>query len=114
MAAPKHACKLADEHCIVCREGGAPLNKEQIEMLICQLSPRWRISTAGHLEKLFKFQDFRQALSFVNCLGVLAEAEQHHPDIYLAWGRVKVMLWTHSIHGLSENDFILAARIDQL
>jgi len=66
------------------------------------------------IEKTFTFSNFAKALAFTNKIGELAEQEKHHPDIYLAWGKVKVSLWTHKIDGLSENDFILAAKIDQI
>jgi len=67
-----------------------------------------------HLEKKFKFKNFRQALDLTNQIGERAEAEGHHPDIYLAWGKVELKIWTHKIDGLSESDFIFAAKVDQL
>ena len=66
------------------------------------------------LEKEYQFKDFREALDFTNQVGELAEAQEHHPDIYLAWGKVKLTLWTHKINGLTESDFVLAAKADQL
>ena len=74
----------------------------------------WRVVEAHHLEKEFTFEDFRQALDFTNVVGEIAETAGHHPDIYLAWGRVRITIWTHKIDGLTESDFILAAKIDQL
>lgn len=74
----------------------------------------WTMVNEHHLEKEYRFDDFRQALGFVNRLGEAAEEEGHHPDIFLTWGKVKVTLWTHSVGGLSEKDFTLAARADQL
>ena len=67
-----------------------------------------------HLEKEFKFKDFREALSFTNKVGKLAEAQGHHPDIYLAWGKVRLTIWTHKVDGLTESDFVLAAKADRL
>ena len=67
-----------------------------------------------HLEKKYKFSNFRQALAFTNQVGELAETEGHHPDIYLAWGKVKLTVWTHKIDGLTESDFIFAAKVDEL
>jgi len=72
----------------------------------------WTVVNEHHLEKEYKFKDFAEALAFVNRLGAVAEAEGHHPDIFLTWGRVSVTLWTHSIGGLSEKDFVLAAKAD--
>ena len=73
----------------------------------------WRVVEAHHLEKEFTFEDFRQALDFTNVVGEIAETAGHHPDIYLAWGRVRITIWTHKIDGLTESDFILAAKIDR-
>ena len=67
-----------------------------------------------HLQKEYKFKDFREALAFTNKVGALAEAQQHHPDIYLAWGKVKLTVWTHKIDGLTESDFVMAAKSDKL
>jgi 4a-hydroxytetrahydrobiopterin dehydratase len=72
----------------------------------------WTLVNEHHLEKEYRFKDFAEALAFVNRLGEAAEAQGHHPDIFLTWGRVTVTLWTHSVGGLSENDFTLAARAD--
>jgi 4a-hydroxytetrahydrobiopterin dehydratase len=74
----------------------------------------WTMVNEHHLEKEYRFNDFREALAFVNRLGEAAEEEGHHPDIFLTWGKVKVTLWTHSVGGLSEKDFTLAARADRL
>jgi 4a-hydroxytetrahydrobiopterin dehydratase len=66
-----------------------------------------------HLEKEYAFKDFREALAFTNAVGEIADREDHHPDIYLAWGKVKLTIWTHKIDGLTESDFVLAAKADQ-
>jgi 4a-hydroxytetrahydrobiopterin dehydratase len=95
------------------RDGGA-LKGDELRKLFAQLPYGWTMPNEHHLEKEYRFKDFRDALGFVNRLGEVAEEQGHHPDIFLAWGRVKVTLWTHSVGGLSENDFILAARADQL
>lgn len=79
-----------------------------------ELQPDWKVVDDHHLERSFKFKNFKEALEFTNAVAKIAEQEQHHPDIYLAWGKVKITLWTHKINGLSENDFILAAKIDKL
>ena len=74
----------------------------------------WRVIDEHHVIKTYKFPDFRKALEFTNRVGELAERQGHHPDICLAWGKVEVKIWTHKIDGLTESDFILAAKIDQL
>ena len=76
--------------------------------------PGWRGNEEHHITKTFTFPDFRQALAFVNRVGEVAEEQGHHPDIYLAWGKVEIKLWTHKIDGLTESDFIMAAKIDRL
>jgi len=78
------------------------------------LAAGWRVVNEHHLERDFKFPDFRRALAFTNRVGQLAESQNHHPDIYLAWGRVKLTLWTHRIDGLTESDLVFAAKVDQL
>lgn len=74
----------------------------------------WDIVDEHHLERQFSFPDFQSALDFTNAVGALAEAEGHHPDIYLAWGKVGIKIWTHKINGLTTSDFVLAAKIDGL
>ena len=105
--------ELAAKKCVPC-EGGIPaLKGVELRRMFSQLEG-WNLVNEHHLEKEYLFKDFRQALDFVNRLGEVAEEEGHHPDIFLAWGKVKVTLWTHSVGGLSENDFILAAKADGL
>ncbi len=105
--------ELASKTCVPCRGGVAPLQGEELTNLQKQLSG-WQVVEEHYLNKSFKFPDFRQALVFVNRVGELAEEQGHHPDIYLAWGKVDITIWTHKIDGLTESDFILAAKIDQL
>jgi 4a-hydroxytetrahydrobiopterin dehydratase len=105
---------LAEKHCVPCRGGVEPLKGEAIKRRMTELKPDWRVVDEHTLEREFTFPDFREALDFVNRVGELAEEEQHHPDIYLSYGKVKIELWTHKIGGLHENDFILAAKIDRL
>ncbi|HKI02405.1 MAG TPA: 4a-hydroxytetrahydrobiopterin dehydratase [Thermoanaerobaculia bacterium] len=93
--------------------GGSALKGEELRKLFGQLEYGWTMPNEHHLEKEFHFKDFREALDFVNRLGEAAEAAGHHPDIYLTWGRVKVTLWTHSVGGLTPDDFTLAAKADQ-
>jgi 4a-hydroxytetrahydrobiopterin dehydratase len=106
--------ELSERHCAPCRGGTPPLRGEAIATLRAQLHADWQVVDEHHLERTFRFPDFRQALAFTNRVGELAEAEDHHPDIHLAWGKVKVVVWTHKIDGLSDNDFILAAKADRL
>lgn len=107
-------CDLADKTCEPCRGGVPPLSEVAAQTLLKELSPGWMIWDNHHLEKEISFADFRSALDFTNLAGELAETEGHHPDIALSWGRVVITLWTHKIDGLSEADFILAAKIDKL
>jgi 4a-hydroxytetrahydrobiopterin dehydratase len=86
---------------------------EELARLQAQV-PGWQVVDQHHLAKAYTFPDFRTALDFVNRVGAVAEAEGHHPDLYLTWGRVEVKTWTHKIDGLTESDFILAAKIEEL
>jgi len=105
---------LSKKSCVPCNAGTPKLKAAEIRGLIPKLRPDWKVIDDHHLERTLLFKNFREALAFTNSVGEIAEKEQHHPDIYLAWGKVKITLWTHKINGLSENDFILAARIDKL
>ena len=90
-----------------------PLKGEELASLQKQVDG-WNVIEEHHITKAFKFPDYREALKFVNQVGNLAEEQGHHPDIFLAWGKVEITTWTHKISGLTESDFILAAKIDQL
>ncbi len=103
---------LAEQTCVPCRGGVPPLTAEQIAPLLRQLDG-WRVVDSHHLEKRYDLPDFAQALALVNRIGAIAEEQGHHPDLYLAWGRVDVKIWTHKINGLTESDFILAAKCDR-
>jgi len=108
---------LAEKHCVPCKGGVPPLHGAALLVLHYQLGPDgngWRIEREHHLEKEFHFPDFVGALAYVNHVGALAEAQNHHPDIFLAWGRVRITIWTHKIDGLTESDFVFAAKCDQL
>ncbi len=104
---------LAAKTCVPCRGGMPPLKGEELSILQKQVDG-WNIIEEHHITRTFKFPDFRGALGFVNRVGELAEEQGHHPDIVLAWGKVEITTWTHKINGLTESDFILAAKIDQL
>jgi len=90
------------------------LKGEELVRLAAQLNGGWKVVQEHHLEKEYKFKDFREALGFTNQVGDLAEAQSHHPNIYLAWGKVKLTVWTHKIDGLTESDFVLAAKADKV
>jgi len=105
---------LAEKECIPCKGGVPPLKGQALTTLAQQLDNGWQVIKEHHLEKEYKFKDFREALTFTNKVGELAEAQNHHPDIYLAWGKVKLTIWTHKIDGLTESDFVLAAKADKL
>ena len=110
----EEACSLTKKHCVPCKGGVPPFKGEAIQRLLKELGNDWRVVDEHHLEKEFLFKDFVKALSFTNKLGELAEAEGHHPDIFLSYGKVVVMIWTHKINGLSESDFILAAKCSEI
>jgi 4a-hydroxytetrahydrobiopterin dehydratase len=104
---------LANKHCVPCRGGVPPLAGAALDDLKAQLAG-WEVVSEHHLEKTYTFPDFQKALVFVNRAGAIAEQEGHHPDLHLSWGKVGVEIWTHKIDGLTESDFILAAKIDQI
>ena len=103
---------LAKKECVPCKGGVPPLNETETASLLAQLLSGWRVIENHHLEKDYEFSDFRQALDFTNRVGELAETQGHHPDVYLAWGRVTLTIWTHKIDGLTESDFVFAAKAD--
>lgn len=104
---------LAKKNCIPCRGDVPPLKGEQLLHFKNQLGGDWSLVEEHHLEKIYGFKDFKQALAFTNRLGEIAEKEGHHPDIHLSWGKARVLIWTHKIDGLTESDFILAAKADE-
>ena len=104
---------LASMECVPCRGGVPPLDRAEIESYLADLGHEWRVVDDHHLEKEFRFADFKQALAYTNRVGELAERIGHHPDIYLAWGKVRLTVWTHKIDGLNEPDFVFAAKADR-
>jgi 4a-hydroxytetrahydrobiopterin dehydratase len=104
---------LASEKCVPCRGGVPPLHGDDLRQLEDTLGGGWQVVGEHHLEKEFTFPDFASALAFTNQIGAIAEEEGHHPDIYLAWGKVRVTIWTHKVEGLTRSDFVLAAKIDR-
>jgi len=105
--------KLAEKTCVSCHGGVPSLTPDQIADLLPQVEG-WEVVDNHHLVKNYKFPNFKQALYFVDAVGAIADEQNHHPDIYLAWGKVKIEIWTHKINGLTESDFIFAAKIDHV
>ena len=105
--------ELAQQQCIPCKEDVPPLKGRDLTRLLDKLKNGWNCVKEHHLEKKYVFPDFRQALAFTNRVGELAEEQGHHPDIYLAWGKVILTVWTHKIDGLTESDFVFAAKADE-
>jgi 4a-hydroxytetrahydrobiopterin dehydratase len=105
---------LSDKICVPCQGGISSLNEQEVRKLLAELQGSWEINTPGHLYKKFEFSDFVSALNFVNQIGNIAERESHHPDMFISWGICAVEIWTHKINGLTESDFILAAKIDTI
>ncbi len=107
---------LSAEHCEACQIDAPPVDKDQLEGMLAQLDG-WTVITINDIKRLqknYNFKNFRLALNFTNAVGALAEEEGHHPDILTQWGKVTVTWWTHSIRALHKNDFICAAKTDQL
>jgi 4a-hydroxytetrahydrobiopterin dehydratase len=104
---------LAEKQCVPCRGGVPALKGDDIQKFAPQV-PHWEVVDEHHLNRKYTFPDFREALAFVNRVGELAEQQGHHPDICFGWGSADVKIWTHKINGLTESDFILAAKIDRL
>ncbi len=104
---------LAEKQCVPCRGGVPPLKGNDLKKFQLDV-PNWTVANEHHLTREFKFPDFKQALDFVNRVGAVAEEQGHHPDILLGWGKAEITMWTHKIDGLTESDFIMAAKIDRL
>ncbi|NJK88545.1 MAG: 4a-hydroxytetrahydrobiopterin dehydratase [Myxococcales bacterium] len=104
--------ELAQRSCVPCRGGIPPLRGEALLELSAQL-PEWEVVDEHHLQRELSFSNFREALAFVNRVGEIAEAEDHHPDIWFTWGKARIQIFTHKIDGLTESDFVLAAKISR-
>lgn len=105
---------LCERSCKPCRGGIPALRGAELEALSGQLGGDWRLVAEHHLVRDYTFADFRQALTFANAVGELAEQQGHHPELLVAWGKVGITIWTHKVDGLTESDFVLAAKIDRL
>ncbi len=106
--------ELSKKQCVPCTGGVPPLKGDDLQALQTEVDSAWSVVDEHHLEREYRFDDFRQALDFAVKVGEMAEEQAHHPDIHLAWGKVKVTIWTHKIDGLTESDFVFAARADAL
>jgi len=106
--------ELADKQCVPCKGDVPRIQGHELGVLLEKLGGGWKTVNDHHLEKEFKFKNFREALDFTNKVGELAETQGHHPDVFLAWGKVRLTIWTHKIDGLTESDFIFAAKADQV
>ncbi len=104
---------LAGKDCVPCKGGVPPLEGAELTRLHAELGHDWQLVGEHHLEKLYKFPDFVKALAFTNAVGAIAEEQGHHPDLYLTWGKLKVEIWTHKIDGLTESDFVFAAKVEK-
>ena len=105
---------LANKRCIPCQGGTPPLDQRTAAKLLTDLGADWQINRDGHLYKQYVFPDFMGSMTFANKVAELAEQEAHHPDLIIAWGKCAVEIWTHKINGLTESDFILAAKIEAI
>jgi len=106
--------RLSQMQCVPCRGGVPPPAGDDLTRLEGELGGGWRVIDGHHLEKEYTFPDFASALAFVDRVGAMADAQDHHPDIGLSWGRATVQIWTHKIDGLTESDFVFAARCEAL
>jgi 4a-hydroxytetrahydrobiopterin dehydratase len=107
---------LSEQHCVACKPGSPHLRRDQIDRLLDEVEG-WAVEeVGGHLRlvKIVKFKGFMPGIELVNRIAPIAEAEQHHPDLLVSWGSVTIWLWTHAAGGITQNDFILAAKIDRL
>ncbi len=111
---PYVASELARGRCVPCKGGTPPLAGAALEDLVRRLGGDWRVVDGHHLEVEYRFPNFRDALDFTVRVGELAEEVDHHPDLLLRWGSLRVTIWTHLIDGLTESDFVFAARCDAL
>lgn len=113
---------LSDKKCVACEGGVPPLNEAEIKTYLSQVKEGWEVidtstslsASNKKIQKEFIFENFNEAMKFVNKVAVIAEEESHHPDIHIFYNKVKIELWTHAIEGLSENDFVLAAKVDNI
>lgn len=104
---------LADQNCVPCKGGVPPMDRDRAEELLGELDDGWKLNGEGHLERTYEFSNFVDAMAFANRVGEIAEEQAHHPDLHVAWGKCTVEIWTHKIQGLTESDFVFAAKADR-
>ena len=104
---------LADQKCIPCTGTIPPLEEEKIKKLLVEIHEDWSLNSLGHLQRSVQLANFNQAMKLANEIAEIAEQENHHPDIYVSWGVCKIEIWTHKIDGLTDSDFIFAAKVDR-
>lgn len=109
----KNEC-LIDKVCVPCQGGVPSLTQNEIESFLEELGNSWVINNLGHLYKEYIFKNFMDAMDLANKIAIIAEQEAHHPDILISWGKCSINIWTHKIDGLTESDFILAAKIQNI
>lgn len=105
---------LINKSCVPCRGGMPALTYKDINQYLSQLESAWSLNDKGHLYRMYKFKNFMDAITFSNRVAEIAEKEGHHPDLKISWGSCEIEIWTHKIEGLTESDFILAAKIEKL
>ena len=110
----KNKCELTKKKCVPCQGGIPPLDGKSVNKLLMELQNNWKVNKSGHLYKKYTFKDFMSAMKFANQVAVIAEQEEHHPDLTISWGACVIEIWTHKINGLTESDFILAAKIETI
>lgn len=106
--------KLAESKCGTCETATEPMKPAEAALLLKELGGEWRVIDGHHLEKTYRFKNFREALDFTNRIGEVAEEAGHHPDIYLSWGKARVTIFTHKVNGLTKDDFVLAAKFEKV
>lgn len=105
---------LADKQCLPYQNDIMPLNKHEINKLLDQLQNHWKVISSGHVYKRYEFNNFIDAMEFANKVAIIAEREKHHPNLSIEWGACLIEIWTHKVNGLTESDFILAAKIEDI
>jgi 4a-hydroxytetrahydrobiopterin dehydratase len=105
---------LSEKKCVPCQGDTPALDQDQSQKLLIELKSDWQINASGHLYKSYRFKNFMNAMEFANKIAMVAEEEAHHPDLSISWGLCFVEIWTHKINGLTESDFILAAKIEKI
>lgn len=107
------ASELAAKECVPCKGGVSPLKGSDLDALVAKLGGGWKVISEHHLEKVYKFDNWEDSVAFMNDVADIAHEQDHHPDVLLTFGKVTVTIWTHKIDGLTESDFVFAAKVDE-